>query len=143
MEPSDRIFSYSDGARTLYADPFEIHDRLVLALGGETGINKALEEADSGHPEIAVPAWERLRNAVLFAFELGEPFNKETGQGVLRQTWWNALCAFLDFAAKKKESAGGLPTSSPPTAAASPSSDPDRSTPAVDSDCSSISTGSS
>ena len=130
-----KVFSYFNGASTVFADPLVIHRRLTRSLGGNP--NEVCSRADLGiagpredypteedyqaaiEQEIAsepmrFDASEQLMDAVREVFVMA-PFDTATGEGATELDCRNALAAFVTFLTDQKKTAVNSPTCSPPT----------------------------
>ena len=124
---SDRknVFSYFNGAETIYADPLAIYRRLAHALGGnpnevvqrsELGItgpreaypdDQAYEEAlaaEVASEPMRFEAMEQLLEAIRVVFRM-EPFVPATGKGATEKDCRDAFEAFIAYLEDQKKSA--------------------------------------
>lgn len=109
------IFPYDAGdgsGKTVFGDPMLLHRRLAQALEGSP--NRWIEQYNSEDMAIALPAAEKLVEAVRWAFEM-TPYDKATGRGAMEADVLKVLHDYLDFMDKKKVNAAPLPTSEPLT----------------------------
>ena len=111
------IFRYRRGGKDAFGDPLAIRRRLTALLDGDP--DATLTASRSPEPSVAFPAVERLRAAVCATFDLGKPFDPETGEGVMEEEWLEVLNGYTEWLEKNARTAGNLPTSSTPSAAAS------------------------
>jgi hypothetical protein len=102
MPETKEIFRYTlpDGKEAA-ADPMRIRRSLSRLLGGQT----AKVAADFNGPDhvAAEMAYEKLRTAVCAAFNLGQPFDEATGQGITESAWLKIYNDFMGFMEGEKK----------------------------------------
>jgi hypothetical protein len=109
---SPKVFLYQDGeGKQRHGDPTALLRRLHLYCNGD--YNELLAQSESEKPETALPASQRLAKAVCQAFHLGEPWDDETGEGVLEDHWRGVLGRFLDLPGMSVETAEAMSTVPP------------------------------
>ena len=103
MNEEREIFVYEWPVGTPHAaDPMVINRRMTRLLGGD--VNAALAACKNSEDALAELAYDKLRRAVCTAFNLGEPFNPDTGMGVLEKEWIQVLDQYTLWLEKKKPS---------------------------------------
>jgi hypothetical protein len=103
------IFAYKgNNGEDLFGDPIAIRWRLAKLLGGSP--EKALLATKSRDPVTAITAMDKLRSAVCIAFNLGDPFDISTGNGVRQETWHGAVKEFLKWCRETRHFFGQTPT---------------------------------
>lgn len=111
VEFNKNIFPYHDGVQERFGDPLRIDRLLNTYLGGDR--KGAMQRINSPAPEIAVPAMEKLLNAISQAFGIPR-FDDKTGEGVgTEDVLRGTLNKFLDWMIVKKKNIGTLPMSAP------------------------------
>lgn len=108
-----KIFPYQRSGQPAFGDPLALRRRLTALLQGE--VDQVLQDSHSKEASLALPAVERLRWAVCEAFELGQPFDSTTGQGVLEEEWMGVLSAYTEWLEKNALSVENSPTPAPST----------------------------
>lgn len=118
--PTGRAVSREDGfaePQLLFADPIAAYRELNAALGGQP--QKVIEESNHGDPEAKCRANQLLQEAACRVFHL-EPFNMETGRGMLQEECKGRITDFLLWL-KKNEPASPTPPTTPANSASAPS----------------------
>lgn len=113
-----RIFSYRAKNRQVFGDPVALWRRMTAILGGYAHLVEVMNLARSDTP-MALEAAIELGHAVCHAFNLGEMFNPDTGEGVLEDEWCQVLKEFREWQEKNVLTAETSATSSEATATSS------------------------
>lgn len=108
------IYRFESAGRVRHADPLVLHRRLTRLLGGD--YEGVLKNCHSPEDSLAELAYAKLARAVCTAFDLGEPFDPATGQGLLTEDWLPVFNAFVEWSEKNVPGPASTPTSPPPTA---------------------------
>jgi hypothetical protein len=127
-EAERRIFSYKSQGRDLKGDPIALLNRFIRFLGGDEKMAETMEAAHSGPPEEGCAALVQLQKATCFAFDLGQPWDPLTGQGVQEDEWFPVYCDFFEWLKKNETISATTQTSSEPSASPAPGKSPTKTT---------------
>ena len=107
------IFRYSNGQKTVCADPAVLYRRFLKAVGGEQSLQDIDQQALSDDMELAGAAGEKLLGAIRDAFNL-KPLD-EDGNGATEPEQLKAYTDFLEYLSESKKKVDSTPTWQPPT----------------------------
>lgn len=111
--PEERqIFRYSNGVKTVCADPAVLYRRFLKAIGGEQHLTDVEKQIQSGDETLAEQGSDKLLAAVRASFNLKSL--DEEGEGATEPEQLRAYFSFLEFLTESKKKAETSPTWQPP-----------------------------
>ncbi len=106
----DRVFSYSNGHRRVWADPIATQRRLTMACGGNYMSAARRAFPGPGAQPFVLAYVDRLLAAIRAAFDL-PAIDPATGSGVDDEHAYRVFVDFLAFLKKKRKCTGTYLTS--------------------------------
>lgn len=116
-EAERQLFRYEDAdGHPRFADPLVLDRRMANLVPDWSAL---AADANSDDDDRCERAMKKLRIAACAAFDLGQPLDGRTGEGVTDRTWLRVLNEFVVWSRQKKTTTAASPNSPPPTARAS------------------------
>ena len=124
-EEKRKVFKYQVDGKDRWGDPLAIERKLHKMCGTSGRYAELLVEVNEAPVEVAFEAMAKLSVAVVAAFGLGsQPFDPDTGEGVMEREWMDTFLAFLEWQEKNDSGSEASPTPSAPSEPTSSDSSP-------------------